>query len=215
LFIFCTFHNFICLFYSAYFIFIFISSFGAQDVINRLYTGLEVTPAEGYNLAIQFNCDALTNPTTFLNDISDIKKNVFGGPLDRAFTALLAKTSQNLPLFAIEYRVNEMIYVCPSAAKIVVIFLVDFDDPTDKALAKVFLQEFVETQRTVRNAPSVSYSTKDPPGEISKLIGAKPDSAGFISFGVEERHVKGFYLLIYYCYYYYFNLFMQAIARKK
>jgi len=167
---------------------------GSQVVIDRLFPGMEVTPLPGFNVAIQFDCDTLTNPTEFLNNISELKRNVFGGPLDRAFTGLLNKTSENLPTTVIEYRINEAMFICPTASKVVVIFLVDFADATDKAVAKVFLQEFVEAQRTVRTAPPVSYNSKDPPGELSKLqYNFKSDSAGYISFALEERHITGIY----------------------
>jgi actin related protein 2/3 complex subunit 2 len=68
---------------------------------------------------------------------------------------------------------------------------VDFADPTDKAIAKVFLQEFTEAQRGIRGAPPVFYS-KEPPGELTGIhFNYSPDCVGFISFSVEARHVEG------------------------
>ncbi len=164
---------------------------GSQAVIDRLYPNMEVTPSDGYNLALQFDCDALPDPSTFLLNISELRKNVMGGPLDRAFSALISKSSADAAPLVVEYRKNEAMFVCTSASKVVVIFLVDFADATDKAVAKVFLQEFVEAQRTVRTAPPVSYS-KDPPGELTRsTYASKTDAAGFISFALEERHVTG------------------------
>eukprot|EP01034_Spumella_vulgaris_P024195 gene24195-30514_t len=151
---------------------------GAQAVIDRLFPGGETTPADGYNLAIQFDCDTLTDPATFLANISELRKHVMGGPLDHAFSNLLAKTSVTAPPLVVEYRKNESMFVCTSPSKVVVIFLVDFADATDKAVAKVFLQEFVEAQRTVRTAPPVNYQ-KDPPGELLErhVSGAGKDKA--------------------------------------
>jgi len=164
---------------------------GTQEVINRLFPGMEVAPAPGYNMAIQFDCDALSDPSGFLANISELKRHVFGGPLDKTFTALAAKNSANSAPFVVEYRKNEAMFVCPSASKVVVIFSVDFADVTDKAVAKVFLQEFVEAQRTVRTAPPVSYS-KEPPGELANIpYNFRADTAGFLSFALEERHVTG------------------------
>jgi len=117
---------------------------------------------------LQFDCDSLQEPDKFLNDISEIKRHLIGGPLDHAFSKLLDKQSESLALSVVQYRQNEAIFICPSSSKIVVIFLIDFADPTDKAIARVFLQEFVEAQRTIRNAPPVTFS-KDTPGELSKL----------------------------------------------
>mmetsp|Transcript_4062 Transcript_4062/g.4198 ORF Transcript_4062/g.4198 Transcript_4062/m.4198 type:complete len:302 (+) Transcript_4062:106-1011(+) len=164
---------------------------GSQLVIDRVFPNMEVSPDEGYNLAIKFDCDNLSDPKGFLDSISEIKKLVFGGPMDAAFTALQSNLSIKQPVLAIEYRSNENLFLCPSESKVVVIFQVDFIETTDKEIAKLFLQEFVEAQRLIRSAPPVSYS-KDPPGE---LIGVNykfnPESAGFISFALEKRHIEG------------------------
>ena len=116
---------------------------------------------------------------------------MLSGPIDRAFTALAAKSSAKLPVVVINYRKTESFFVCSSPSKVTIVFLVDFDDVTDKALARVFLQEFAEAQRTVRTAPPVSYS-KEPPGELASVsFPYNADAAGFISFAFEERHVSG------------------------
>jgi actin related protein 2/3 complex subunit 2 len=164
---------------------------GTQDIIDRLYPGCETQPAEGFDVAIRFNCDQLSDPEKFLENVADFRKNVMGGPLDRAFDSLANRTSDNLPPMTVEIRKNEPMFIVSRPGKIMVIFAVEFPDETDRALAKVFLQEFVEAQRTVRNAPPVSYS-KEPPGELSNVSYAFKDSlAGFLSFSVEERHIAG------------------------
>lgn len=167
---------------------------GAKDIIDRLYPGMDsATPDVGYAVTLQFDCDRLPgDPNTFLNDVSELKKNILSGPLDRTFTSLNnKKSSSDDKIITIKYRANEQMFVCPLPSKVVVIFLVDFNDPTDKAMARIFLQEFVEAQRTVRTAPPVSFS-KDAPLELSSLnLSYSPDIAGFISFALEDRHVSG------------------------
>lgn len=165
-------------------------------MLDRLFPGMEVAPADGFNLAIQFDCDNIPGDANqFLTAVSELKRHIAGGPMDRAFDALLAKKSENLAPMCVEYRKAEMMYVCPASSKVVVIFQVDFNDITDRALARVFLQEFVEAQRTVRTAPPVNFS-KEPPGELSGLpitykAGKDSPTAGYISFALEERHVTG------------------------
>ena len=63
-------------------------SLGSQAIVDRLFPNMEVPPSDGYNFALEFNCDQLPNPDKFLNDISEIKRHLFGGPLERAFNAL-------------------------------------------------------------------------------------------------------------------------------
>lgn len=163
-------------------------------MLDRLFPGMSARPDDGFNVAVEFNLDTITDKPRFLQNISELRRNVFGGPLDRAFTALTQRRSESVPAASIpkfEYRKGETIFICPSNSKVVVIFLVDFADVTDKAIAKVFLQEFVEAQRTVRTAPPVSYS-KEPPGELAGVsVAYSGDSAGFLSFALEERHVQG------------------------
>jgi hypothetical protein len=156
---------------------------GAKELLNRLFPNMEITPTEGFNYALQFDCDAIPgDPTQFLNTVSELKRHISGGPLDRAFEALLAKKSESLPRVSVEYRKGESMFVCPAASKVVVIYQIDFADLTDRALARVFLQEFVEAQRAVRTAPPVNFS-KEPPGELAGLpVALKNETAGFISF---------------------------------
>ena len=166
---------------------------GSNELLTRLFPGMEVTPDAGYQMALEFDCDRVggAGGEEFLNKISDLKRHSLGGPMDKAFTALSAKRSEGMPIVKIDYRKNESIFVCPAVAKVVVIFLVDFEDTTDKALARVFLQEFVEAQRVVRTAPPVSYSAL-PPGELASLsFPYSSECVGFISFALEERHVAG------------------------
>ena len=182
---------FILSFYFGFIVRLDFNSIGAQEVLDRHFPGMETSPDAGFDIAIQFDCDSLSNPESFLEEISNLKRHISSGPLDRAFSALNAKTSGSLPLMSTNYRKSEIMFVCPAASKVVVVFLVDFNDTTDKALARVFLQEFVEAQRMVRTAPPVSFS-REPPGELAGLsFPYNADAAGFISFALEERHVTG------------------------
>jgi actin related protein 2/3 complex subunit 2 len=164
---------------------------GSKEVIDRIFPNQEASPDEGYDMAIEFDCDNLSNPDEFLEYISNLKMYVMSGPVDRALTALASKSSSTAAPVVINYRKDESFFVCPAASKVTVIFLIDFDDVTDKALARVFLQEFAESQRSVRTAPPVSYS-KEPPLEISNIsFPYNTDCAGFLSFALEESHVSG------------------------
>lgn len=162
-------------------------------MIDRLYPGCEIPPSEGYNFALRIDCDTITDPARFLTVVSEVKKNIVGGPLDNAFSSLMSKRSESLPVMVVEHHKNESMFMFPCDSKIIVIFNIDFADVTDKAIAKVFLQEFVEAQRIVRNAPPVSYS-KDAPALLTSRLSSytyPTDTAGYLSFSVEERHLAG------------------------
>lgn len=190
---------------------------GSSDLIKAKFPGCEVTPDPDYQVAIQFDCDNLpsnyASPEAFLAAVIDLKRHVLGGPLLAAFGRLEAHSSTASAPVVINYRmttreieytdaagksvhsyghkVPEYMFICSASGKVTVIFYVDFADATDRAMARVFLQEFVEAQRTVRTAAPVSFS-REPPGEIAALkFDWRPDSAGFLSFSLEDRHVQG------------------------
>mmetsp|Transcript_7654 Transcript_7654/g.12932 ORF Transcript_7654/g.12932 Transcript_7654/m.12932 type:complete len:306 (-) Transcript_7654:2122-3039(-) len=168
---------------------------GADAILSKCFPGMEITPGENYQYAFQFDCDNLpTDKESFLTNVSELKRNLIAGPLDKAFTALLDKTSSNLPIMTLEYRKGEPMFICcGNNSKVVVVFQVNFTDVTDRAVARVFLQEFLEAQRTVRTSPSIGFS-KEPLGELAGVEGINYNpniTAGFISFAVEERHLSG------------------------
>jgi len=169
-------------------------SMGSKEYLEKQFPGQETSPDQDYSVAVEFDCDRLTDPGAFLERVSLLKRHMMCGPMHRAFTALLAKKSEGMPVMRIDYRKGESMFVCATATKVVVIFLVDFGDVTDKALAKVFLQEFMEAKRTVTNAPPVSYFPREPPAELAGIassLRSGSDTAGFISFALEERHIQG------------------------
>ena len=64
-----------------------------------------------------------------------------------------------------------------------------FKDKDDQTLAKVFLQEF---SRSTGGAPSVSYSYRNPPTDISGAKGAtESDDHGYVSFVLFPAHTSG------------------------
>lgn len=164
---------------------------GAKDAIDRCFPGMEVAKEQDFDITLQLDCDRVTqDKVKLISDLCELKKVVCGGPIEKALTSLLKKEAPG-PVLQINYRKNESMFICPSSGKVVIVFMVDFADQTDKAMAKVFLQEFVEAQRTVRTAPPVQY-LREAPGELSALnLKYSPDIAGFISFALEERHVQG------------------------
>eukprot|EP01039_Chlorochromonas_danica_P000280 gene282-299_t len=171
-----------------------LKSLGSQELLERLYPGCLIPPADGFHVAIQFNCDQLPGPASeFLTTVSELRRNVMAGPLDRAFDALVAKTSSNLPVMVVEYRPREPMFISSLEGKIIVTYAVDFGDVTDRAIARVFLQEFVEAQRLVRNAPPVSFSREVPPtlSRVNYPFDTTKQIAGYVSFAVEDRHVSG------------------------
>jgi actin related protein 2/3 complex, subunit 2 len=108
----------------------------------------------------------------------------------RCFQALKTGTASSLGAVQIPFRRNETIYVLPQADRIVIVYSVCFADKTDQAIARVFLQEFVDARRTVNNAPPVAFG-KEPPLELRGAPGLKnsSDLVGYLSLALFPSHV--------------------------
>ncbi len=171
----------------------FLSKDGSSALLEKHFPGMMADPETGYDLAIEFDIDSLTDPNDFLEKISDLKKWIIGGPMLQAFTALNNNKVEDTTLKRFDLRADETIFVCPKRDRVVVIMLLAFSDQTDKALSKVFLQEFAECKRAVSGAhvPNVSY-TKDPPTELAgQALPSVSDSSGFLLFQFEQKALAG------------------------
>lgn len=63
--------------------------------------------------------------------------------LGRAFKELASKSADaapSLPVMQYDWRRSESVFVVPQRDRVVVIFSLDFNDDTDQAMARVFLQ---------------------------------------------------------------------------
>jgi len=93
-------------------------------------------------------------------------------------------------LIEIPYRDDEAVYLKPESDRCIVIFSITFRDPDDLVLAKVFLQEYADARKTMSNAPSVTYSQKEPPLELKGVRNLRVGSAqGFVSFVLFAPHI--------------------------
>lgn len=166
---------------------------GAKQMFAVTYPEFQLVAAKaGFDFSLQVNVDLITpaNAASFIERISVLKRNILGAPFEQCFEALQQGNAASLGPVEIPYRRNETIYVLPQADRIVLVYSVCFEDKTDQAIARVFLQEFVDTRRTVNNAPPVAFG-KDPPLELRGAPGLRnsPDLVGYLSLAIFPTHV--------------------------
>ncbi|KAG9405811.1 Actin- protein 2/3 complex subunit 2 [Aphanomyces cochlioides] len=171
----------------AYRPYIELQKFGAANMLAKVYPEFQVVaPKPGFELTLVANVDTITpqNAANVVDRIAMLKRNVLSAPFDHCFLALHAGQANVLSPIQIPFRRQETIYVLPQADRVVIVFSVAFQDKTDQAIARVFLQEFAEARRHVNNAPPVSFG-KDPPLELRAVSGLRPsaDHVGYLSFG--------------------------------
>jgi len=169
-----------------------LESSGVQDVLKRIYGAALVATESGYNATIELD---LNKPPAdldkFIHDVALLKRHSFAAPFYKVFADVEAKKGGG-PLIELNYRDDEALYIKPETDRAIVIFSIGFKDPDDIIFAKVFLQEYADARKTMSNAPSVTYSQKEPPLELKGVKNLKTgDAQGYVSFVLFAPHVSG------------------------
>jgi len=165
---------------------------GVKDVLKKIYGPLLIATESGYNATVQVN---LSSPPAdvdkVIHDVALLKRHSFAAPFYKVFADVEAKKGGG-PLVELNYRDDEAIYIKPETDRAIVIFSIGFKDADDMIFAKVFLQEYADARKTMSNAPSVTYSQKEPPLELKGVRNLKTgDSQGYVSFVLFAPHVSG------------------------
>jgi actin related protein 2/3 complex subunit 2 len=164
---------------------------GGDEAIQRHYAGLTVDPDSGFDVAVSVDCDNLPSgvkPEQMIERLGLMKANILGGIFEYYLGNLLkggkAPASKKFDL-----RSDTAIYFVPAADRVTIIYSIDFKERVDKAVARVFLQEFVDARRALGAAPPVSFGT-NPPLELKEFGVTEPTgNLGFVSFSVLKSHV--------------------------
>lgn len=176
-----------------------LSANGASDIVNSLYAGMSAAPEAGYELAFAVDADAVSDRDATLAKFIHVKRNLVGAPLVKAFEALASGKAKDFKPLQIPWRKSETIFVSSGADpanplsydRVTVVFSVDFPEETDRAYARIFLQQLQECQRKVNNAPPVQFNEPTmAPMEIRDHVSHNPAIVGFVTFTIFASHVK-------------------------
>nr|CCA15961.1 peptidase putative [Albugo laibachii Nc14] len=171
-----------------------IEEFGVKHMFPGKYAEFSIVAAkEGFDLSLQIDVNAINseNSASIIHRLAVLKRNILGAPFEQCFQALKAGNAASLGAIQIPFRQYESIYILPQLDRVVVVFSVLFEDKTDQAIARVFLQELVDSRRAVNNAPPVAFN-KDPPLELRGASGvhAGKGLVGYLSFAIFPEHVN-------------------------
>lgn len=166
-----------------------LKKYGVDDVMKKQYGNLVVSPESGYDVTIRIDlANAPQDRAAFARNIALMKRHAMAAPFYKVFSDIDQKKPG--PIAEIRYRDEEAYYLKPETDRCIVIFSIQFKDPSDVVLAKVFLQEYQDARRTMSNAPSVTYSQKEPPLELKGVRNLRVgDSQGFVSFVLFQPHI--------------------------
>jgi len=166
-----------------------LKKYNVDDILRKQYSNLLTDTEQGYDVTLQVDC---ANPPQdkagFARNVALLKRHIFAAPFYKVFSDIELKKPGNL--IEIPYRDDEAVYLKPESDRCIVIFSITFRDPDDLVLAKVFLQEYADARKTMSNAPSVTYSQKEPPLELKGVRNLRVGSAqGFVSFVLFAPHI--------------------------
>lgn len=162
--------------------------YGGQEKLKSVYGNLLVETESGYDATLRVDMNALPGTDeakeSLARSIAFVKRHLFAAPLEHVFKAI-DSGSPLTEVLDIPYRGAERAFIKSEKDRVTVVFSVNFKDPDDIIIGKVFLQEF---KKSIGGAPSVDFTQKDPPGEIK---GFNVQSDGFVTFVLFDRHFKG------------------------
>lgn len=171
-----------------------IEDFGGKEALETEFKGMVCEADTGYHVAIEVKLDSLPDTDEekekFVEKISTMKGRVFGGAFKYYLDAMAAgKDKEDCRKY--DTRADTTIYLVPKKEKLTVIFAVDFNEDVDKVVGKVFMQEFILSQRRVNGAPPSKWSV-EAPNELKDNFGVteNPGIVGYISFNVLKKHVN-------------------------
>jgi len=124
--------------------------------------------------------------------VSCLRLHALGAPFDAALSSVAAKAPG--PGAALCLRPHEPVFILPRPDRVAVIYALHCADATDRAIARIVCQEFVEAQRHVSAAPPVNYSDREPPMELrgharaDLLHHADETFVGYLTLSMLPRH---------------------------
>jgi len=165
---------------------------GGLDLLKTVYGKLLLAQPEGsYSATLQIDLDKLPpKPEELPFQIAMFKRHLFAAPFLKVFKMVEEKSGSS-DILALQYPPEEAVYIKPEGDRVIVIFDILFRDADDIVLSKVFLQEFADARKTISNAPSVTFSQKEPPLELKNVKGVRAgDNNGFVSFVLFANHIN-------------------------
>jgi len=164
---------------------------GGAEELKAIYGAMVLAqPESGYGVTLEFNLDSIPgNKEKFPELLSLLKRHLFAAPLKKIFQEVEAGKPP-AGVLCIDYRDEEAMYIKAEGDRVIVIYSINFRDQGDQTLAKIFLQEFADVRKTMNNAPTVIYSTKQAPGELTGVPGVREtDTHSFVSFVLFKNHI--------------------------
>lgn len=159
---------------------------------------MSATPRAGSDVTVTVDVTAPLPAGKTATDVAThfamLRRHAIGAPFEKALKNLTVKGAAPTAEVVLRIRAKEPVFILPRADRVAVIFALHFADPTDRAIARIICQEFVEAQRHISTAPPVTYSEKEAPMELRTrsdlLRGSDETFVGYLTFSVMPKQVE-------------------------
>lgn len=171
-----------------------IQSYGAETILHDTYKS-HVSPGvtNGYDITLLLPLNDLSSYTPqYIDTIASIKTIVMSGVYIKYFNELLSQHTPLSDALVYSQRNDTIIYIIPKQDRVIVVYELDFTDSVDKAIARIFMQEFVDSKRRLGAAPPVTFNEL-PPLELQSTFNKQNIAStrlGYLSFAVMLNHVE-------------------------
>lgn len=164
-----------------------------KDFMKEIY-GDHVGPTqEGYNATLEIDTTTIKEDDyeSFSQNVAQIMRNITGHVLKQQLEGLLNKSNSG-EVLTLAYRTDETMYIKSDSDRTTVIFALNFTDASDKAILRIFLEEFEHIRKmdtTLGDTPVCKF-TPEPPTELKSTKLRNQNVEGYVSITVYERHAK-------------------------
>eukprot|EP00020_Sapocribrum_chincoteaguense_P009008 CAMPEP_0170743202 /NCGR_PEP_ID=MMETSP0437-20130122/7144_1 /TAXON_ID=0 /ORGANISM="Sexangularia sp." /LENGTH=302 /DNA_ID=CAMNT_0011081859 /DNA_START=56 /DNA_END=961 /DNA_ORIENTATION=+ len=166
-----------------------LKNFNVDGRLKTVYGPLLAPAESSYDVSLKIDTanPANKNPE-FYRKVALLKREILAAPFYHVFEAI-DKGQKVDQVKEIRYRAEEAFYLKSEGTQLTVVFSIRFNDIDDITFSRVFLSEFADARKTIRGAPSIKFSQKDPPGEIANVRGVVAgDQQGFVSWTLFPEH---------------------------
>lgn len=165
---------------------------GGKEMLDAKYGKFSPKIEEGKKVTITVEGDGLgdaAEDTAML--CAMLKRNIYAAPVEACFNAIIGDAPVPKPL-AIQYRKDGVMYLNPTKEQLSVVTAIYFQDPTDRAMVQVFLNEFKEALRRVSSAPAVSWGAGAKASIAADIVdfGIPDEDLEYVGLAISDRYLK-------------------------
>eukprot|EP01121_Diplochlamys_sp_Union-15-3_P021313 TRINITY_DN85_c0_g1_i4.p1 TRINITY_DN85_c0_g1~~TRINITY_DN85_c0_g1_i4.p1 ORF type:complete len:320 (-),score=66.28 TRINITY_DN85_c0_g1_i4:41-1000(-) len=162
-----------------------LQKYGANEILSKHYGAYKTDTENGYSVTLKINLEAFKDKLDVASEIALLKTRLYSAPFNHIFDTI-EKGGKVDTAFGINFRdiSGEKVFFKTADDRVLVIFTINFKDPDDIVIGKVFLSEF---RKSVSGAPSVDFVQREPPRELS---GQNIKADGFVTFVLFKRHFE-------------------------